>query len=968
LQFNQNFRLNQGAELTDYLSDLGISDCYASPIFAARPGSLHGYDVTDHTKLNSEIGGREGFIEFAKALKEREMGLVIDVVPNHMCISGTDNVWWGDILENGPSSPFATFFDIDWHPPNQNLINKVLLPVLGDQYGRVLENQEIQLSYQRGAFFVKYYETKLPLAPRTLILILKSTLELVSSMLREFHPHRLELESIITALEHLPPRTETDPEKVKERRREKEVTKRRLSALINSSGKVRQALNAMIEQFNGIKGEPDSFNRLEELLGEQAYRLCYWRVATDEINYRRFFDINELAAIRVEEPKVFTAAHNLVFRLLKDGFVTGLRIDHIDGLYDPEGYLKYLQRGCLKSLREANTVSRPTRPRQTFTGDIVRPCYVVVEKVLGYNEKLRASWAAHGTTGYDFLNLLNGLFVDGSHEILFSKVWQRITGSRQEFNDVAYESKKLVLHAAMSGELHVLARKLDRISEQHRYSRDFTFNSLHDALGEIIACFPVYRSYIHAKRGEIGNEDRRYIATAVHNARRRNPASSPSIYEFIKSVLLLEEPDRITDEQRNERHDFVMRFQQLTGPVTAKGIEDTACYRYYPLVSLCEVGGDPSRFGVSIKTFHERNQERLAHWPQAMLATSTHDTKRSEDARARINVLSEIPTHWYRAIRRWQKLNDDLKTLVDGIPVPNASEEYLIYQTLIGVWPHPPVNVDPDPERDQSFIQRIQDYLTKAMREAKIHSSWLSPNEEYEVAFRQFIERILAPGALFAEDFNKFQTSVTRAGIFNSLSQTLLKITVPGVPDFYQGTELWDLSLVDPDNRRPVDYSHRRSLLASIRLDEEKDRAELVDELIRNPEDGRIKLFVTKLSLDLRHQNRELFERGEYIPLQPSGERNHHVIVFARKHGERAVIVVASRFFSRLANHSRLPIGGDVWDETSIAIPQELAGCYRDHFTGHSFCAKSNQKDKDHVLQLADVCANLPLALLERRL
>jgi (1->4)-alpha-D-glucan 1-alpha-D-glucosylmutase len=700
---------------------------------------------------------------------------------------------------------------------------------------------------------------------------------------------------------------------------------------------------------------------LEELLGEQAYRLCNWRVAADEINYRRFFDINELAAIRVEESKVFASVHNLVFRLMKEKFVTGLRIDHIDGLYDPEGYLRQLQRGCLRFLREADSSSQTVRPRRQFPGDPVRPCYLVVEKVLGDNEQLRSSWAVHGTTGYDFLNLLNGLFVEESNKILFSKIWQRITGSQLEYNDVAYECKKLVLHAAMSGELHVLARKLDRISEQHRYSRDFTFNSLHDALGEVIACFPVYRSYIHARRGEISNEDRRYIDTAVRVARRRNPTSSPSIYEFIKSVLLLEEADRISEEQRNERHDFVMRFQQLTGPVTAKGIEDTACYRYYPLVSLCEVGGDPSHFGVSLKRFHERNQERLAQWPRTMLATSTHDTKRSEDVRARINVLSEIPTHWYRALRRWQKLNRDLKTRVDGIAVPNASEEYLIYQTLIGIWPY-----QFDSEVDQSFINRIQGYLTKAMREAKIHSSWLNPNEEYEVAVHRFIERILAPDAPFAEDFSKFQSSVTRAGIFNSLSQTLLKITVPGVPDFYQGTEIWDLSLVDPDNRRPVDYAYRQSLLSSLLIDLEKDKTALVDELIRNPEDGRIKLLITKLSLDLRRKNHELFERGEYIPLQTRGERQHHTIVFVRKHEEEAVMVVASRFHSRLASHPRPPIGGEVWGRTSIVIPEELAGCYRDHFTGNSLCARANNKDKDYSLELADVFANLPLALLER--
>ncbi|MBO0800906.1 MAG: malto-oligosyltrehalose synthase, partial [Blastocatellia bacterium] len=542
---------------------LGISEIYASPLLAARAGSLHGYDVTDHNRLNPEIGSNEELAQFSASLKSHGMGLMMDLVPNHMCIADTHNLWWRDILENGPGSQFSRFFDIDWQPPKEDMSNQVLLPMLGDQYGRVLENQEIQLHYQRGVFFVKYYETELPITPHTWILILRPVLEIVSASLKESHPHRLELESIITALEHLPPLTENAPEKVKQRQHEKEVVKRRLSSLVNANSQIKRAIQTVIREFNGIRGDPASFNRLEELLGAQPYRLSHWRVAADEINFRRFFDINELAAIRVEERKVFSAVHNFIFRMVGKGIVTGLRVDHIDGLYDPEQYLKDLQRGALRALRRGHNAE------QGFP----RNSYVVVEKILGRNETLRENWATEGTTGYDFLNLLNGVFVDRLQEAAFRKIWQRITGRWETFNDVAYEGKKLVLRAAMSSELNVLARKLDRISEQHRYSRDFTLNSLEDALREVIACFPVYRSYIRAKQGKVAGDDRHYILSAVRSARRRNPAISSSIFEFIASVLLLEDPEGISEEQRAERREFVMAFQQLTPPVTAKGIE-----------------------------------------------------------------------------------------------------------------------------------------------------------------------------------------------------------------------------------------------------------------------------------------------------------------------------------------------------------------------------------------------------------
>jgi (1->4)-alpha-D-glucan 1-alpha-D-glucosylmutase len=994
LQFNYLFTLKQALAILDYLCGLGISDCYASPLFMARPGSLHGYDVIDPTKLNPELGTREDFNEFSAQLKKLEMGLIMDVVPNHMCVAGSGNPWWNDVLENGPSSRYASFFDIDWSPPKGNLANKTLLPILGDQYGRVLENQEIHLVYHRGAFFVNYYETRLPIASRTSISILNAALDDLKAKLDEANHHRLELESIITALSHLPPRTDTDPEKVRERMREKDIAKRRLAALLAESREVSVALKKTVKEFNGVRGDARSFDRLEELLAEQAYLLCFWRVAADEINYRRFFDINELAAIRVEEPEVFSSVHELVFRLVKEGHVTGLRIDHIDGLHDPEQYLRHLQGGCRKALRrlvsaasaasdrgsriedrDVTSILDPRSsildPRSAPQTSIERPFYVAVEKILGPDERLRESWATHGTTGYDFLNLLNGLFVDAQNAEAFGKLYRRLAGVESDFADVAYESKKLILQTAMSSELHMLARRLDRISEQSRYTRDFTLNSLQHALAEVIACFPVYRSYIRPKADEVGEEDRRYISRAIRNAKRRNPTVSASTFEFIESLLLLrdsdlvERPEMIDDDGRRERREFVMRFQQLTGPVAAKGIEDTAFYRFYPLASLCEVGGEPSRFGVSPSTFHRRNRERLALWPHTMLASSTHDTKRSEDARARINALSEIPARWYRAVRRWQNMNRDLKTVIEDNAAPDANEEYLLYQTLLGAWP-----LDAAGEPPQSFVQRIQEYMVKALREAKIHSSWLNPDEEYEQAARDFISKILSPEGPFSKDFAEFQAPIARAGMFNSLSQTLLKITAPGVPDFYQGTEIWDFSLVDPDNRRPVDYERRKRLLDSLRDKGVGDRTSLADDLLRSAPDGRIKMFVTTDALHYRQNNRDLFERGEYLPLQPAGERDRHVISFARKIGDKTAIVIASRFFIRLTPGA--PIGREAWGDTAILTGDELAGCYRDVFTGRSVHARKRPDGNEdgnedgYELPVAEALAHLPVALLER--
>jgi (1->4)-alpha-D-glucan 1-alpha-D-glucosylmutase len=810
LQLNGALRFVDVQTLVPYFHRLGLTDLYTSPFLKARRGSLHGYDVIDHTSINPEIGSEEALASLAKELTHYGMGLIADVVPNHMGIDDEANRWWWDVLENGPSSPYAKFFDIDWAPPKQDLANKVLLPILGDQYGKILENGEIQLLFEGGAFVITYYEHRFPVAPRSSIAILEPACERVRAQLDADDPYLVELESIITSLRVLPTRTESDPERVRVRLREKEVAKRRLWELTEASETVRQTIDQTVAAINGRRGDPQSFNQLEALLAHQAYRLSYWRVATDEINYRRFFDINHLAAIRVEEPEVFEAVHGIILRLLGSGQVTGLRIDHPDGLFDPVQYFLDVQTACRRTLAPS-----PAPAVERSEGTDGRACYLVVEKILVREERLRPDWAVHGTTGYEFLNLVNGLFIDAAAERQFHELYARVTGQPFRFGDIAYQSKKLILDSTMSGELHVLARRLDRISEQHRWSRDFTLFTLQEALAEVIACFPVYRTYIRAAMNMVGDEDRHYILSALRTAKRRNPAMSESIFDFIASVLLLQDPEGINESQRAERRDFVMRFQQFTGPVMAKGIEDTAFYRVYPLASLNEVGGNPERFGVAVETFHRQNAERQANWPFAMLTTSTHDTKRSEDVRARIGVLSEMPRDWERAMQRWQALNHDKKAEVDGTEVPDANEEYLFYQTLVGAWPLQPM----DEPAHEHFVARLEGYMEKALKEAKLHTSWINPQDAYDQAVKRFVREVLRPGAdnRFLDDFRRFQNRVAQAGMWNSLSQTLLKITAPGVPDVYQGNELWEFSLVDPDNRQPVDFGTRARLLEELR-------------------------------------------------------------------------------------------------------------------------------------------------------
>jgi (1->4)-alpha-D-glucan 1-alpha-D-glucosylmutase len=976
LQFNQGFTFRDARDLVPYLQGLGISDCYASPVLRARAGSSHGYDICDHSRLNPELGGEEDFEDFAAALREHGMGLILDAVPNHMGIADPGNAWWMDVLENGPGSPNAAFFDIDWHPVNPDLENKVLLPLLEDQYGRVLEAGKIRLAFADGAFALSYYETRLPVAPCTYPAILGRPLAALAEILGERHEDLRELRSVLTALRYLPPRTDLSPDKIAERHREKEVIKRRLATLCAASPEVQAAIEDSVQAFNGTVGDPRSFDLLDDLIEQQAYRLAYWRVAAEEINYRRFFDINELAAIRMELPEVFRATHQVLFRLLAEGKATGLRIDHPDGLRDPAGYFRQLQEhhvlagaGTASAAEQglAREVCARLAPRAgSEPGSAPWPLYVVAEKILSPGEALPPDWAVDGTTGYDFLNCVNGLFVDAEGREAFNRIYHTFTGSAADFSQLVGSAKRMTMLVSMASEINALAHQLDRIAERNRRCRDFTLNSLTFALREVIACLPVYRTYITGAEG-VAAADRLVIEAAAEEAKRRTPRTAEAIFDFVRDAVLLTGVQDFPEADRPRLVEWALKFQQLTGPIMAKSVEDTVFYSYNRLASLNEVGGSPERYGVSIAAFHRQNAERLERWPHALLATSTHDTKRSEDVRARLNALSEMAREWQAALARWSRVNSSKKAVVEDQPAPDRNDEYLLYQTLLGAWPAEPV----DAVALAEFRGRIADYMRKATKEAKVHTSWINPNEEYDAAVQQFVAGLLPDTDTdpFCKDLLALQRPVAFFGYFNALSQVLLKLTCPGVPDFYQGSELWDFSLVDPDNRRPVDFRRRREVVAYLQrriAGAGPDLAALADELLANIPDGRIKAYVIYQTLACRRAHEALFAGGAYLPLEATGVKRDHVCAFARCDGDEVVLIIVPRLVVGLAGGSELPpMGSTVWGQTRLLLPPPLAGqCYQNVFTGEGLPPGSYEGTPGPLL--GTVLGRFPVALLQR--
>ena len=979
MQFNKSFTFNDARARIGYLHALGISDLYASPYFRARAESTHGYDICDHNSLNPGIGSEADHRALIAELHRNGMSHVLDTVPNHMGIGETCNGWWMDVLENGPGSIYAPFFDIDWNPIKSELKNKVLLPTLGDQYGRILENGELQVKYDAGTFTLNYWDTVLPLDPCSYADILSINVDSLMPQLGADNPQLLELQSILTALSHLPEQTVSAPDEIAERNREKEIIKSRLARLTTAAPDVLAFIEQNLHRINGTTGESHSYDVLDGLISRQAYRLAYWRVAAEEINYRRFFDINDLAAIRMERADVFHESHRMIMRFLGDGAVNGLRIDHPDGLWNPRGYFYNLQRSYAVELARrhfpsglstdeaADLEAAVTLRFEALAQDdpksvLAHPLYVVVEKILGKGEVLPSNWPVHGTTGYEFTNWINGIFVDAANEKAFDLIYTGVMGERVKFADLVYDKKKQIMALALASEINVLADKIDRISEKSRYFRDFTLYSLRSALREVIATFPVYRTYIEAETGVVEKRDQAYIETAVARAKKRNPAADPSIYDFIRDILLLRYPTAADEEARQEQRNFVMSFQQCTGPVMAKGLEDTAFYIYNRLISLNEVGGDPEQFGISVAQFHRQNAERHRNWPYSLLATATHDTKRSEDVRARINVLSEMPKEWRSALTRWTRLNKRKKSVVDSSPAPSANEEYFIYQTLVGVWPDAPMDAD----THKTFIGRIQEYMVKALHEAKVNSSWLNPNEAYDTGVTDFIAKILdpAPSNKFVADLQAFHAKIVPFGRLNSLAQTLLKATVPGVPDFYQGSEMWDLSLVDPDNRRPVDYEARDTALRDLIDRGIRERGALAADLIESAADGRIKLYVANRALVFRQTNPDLFGAdGTYTPLDATGDAADHIIAFSRSIKDTAVIVAVPRLMARLTAGNAT--GGKAWKETYLTLPGAKVGQkYRNLYTWEEHT--TIEHDGGAVLPLAEVFGHFPVALLEQ--
>ena len=868
-QFHPGFTFLDAAALTDYLADLGISHLYASPYLQAVKGSTHGYDVVDPGRVNEELGGEEGHQVLCAALQEQGLGQILDLVPNHMAIGGPENEWWWDVLENGPSSPYAAYFDVDWNPPEERLANKILLPVLGDHYGRSLESGEILLVHAKGGFSIHYHDHRFPLAPDTLPHILDRIAGVAAWNSLAF---------ISDSLRQLPLPRAHEFEDTRRRRRNWTFIRALLGRVLEESPAICAAVDKTVEEFNNCA------DLLDALLNEQHYRLAFWRAAARDLGYRRFFDINTLIGMRMEEQHVFADTHQRILQWLQEGIVDGLRIDHPDGLRDPERYLKRLRAAAPEA-------------------------WIVVEKILHPGEELPSSWPVAGTTGYDFLNLLGHLFIDPAGETPMTDFYAEFTAGSTDYAAITREKKHQVLHELLASDVNRLTDLMVRICEQHRRFRDYTRWEINEALRELVACFPVYRTYVREEQGPT-EADRKFIDEAAKNAQTLRPELDPELFDFFRTLLFRQHRGQLETE-------WVMRFQQLTGPATAKGIEDTAFYNFNRLIGLNEVGGDPGRFGVSVEDFHQAMMKASNLSPHAMLTTSTHDTKRSEDVRARLALLSEIPGRWAETVRRWSVHNEKYR---QG-NVPDRNAEYLFYQTLAGAWPI-------EAERALAFMQ-------KASREARVYTSWTEPDAEYEQALLAFVQAVLADRE-FRCELENFVSSLVDLGRVNALSQVLIKLVAPGVPDFYQGTELWDLSLVDPDNRRPVDFALRRRLLAEL--------SELSPEqIMTRMDEGMPKLWIMYQALDLRRRLPKVFRCGDYRPLNAQGRQKKHAVAFLR--GESVAAITPRLLFS---------FGGD-WQDTWLEIPD---GRWHNHLTGDSF--------RGGRTMLRDILARFPLALVSR--
>lgn len=937
VQLNKDFQFSHVASILDYLQLLGISDLYLSPVLASRKGSGHGYDVTDPSRINPDLGSEEEFIALLAELKERGMGLLLDTVPNHMAASA-ENPWWMDVLENGAQSSYAAFFDIEWHPPSRNLDGRILLPVLGRPFGEALESGEIKLIFRDGKFFFQYFEALFPLAPKSYHAIVGHRVNHLKQLLGERSTPYQEYSGILASFFELVRADRRSSESASERRLHYDGARDRLLSLTNTNPKISAFLEENILEINGKQGDVASFGFLQRLLAEQNYKLSFWQNLNESINYRRFFTIADLVGVRVEDPIVFEATHGTTLRLIAKDPLAGLRIDHIDGLRDPFAYLNRLQERITAGSGEPGASS-----------------YLVVEKILERSEDLPQDWPVSGTTGYDYLNAANGLFVEPAGAQRIEQIYFEFLGRQQTFEDVVYQKKKLVMNTLLGVEMLTLGRRLAELAAPDRYARELNRTQLIDALIEVTACLSIYRTYI--RNMDVPAEAIERIEDAVSKARKRAPHLAIS-FDFVREVLLLLNLPHVPAEQREARLTFVMRWQQFTGPIVAKGMEDTALYVYNPLLSLNEVGGDPTPSNAtSADEFFRFAESRLRRWPGTLNATTTHDTKRSEDVRARISVLSEIPDRWAANLTEWANQNAPLKRVINGQTVPDRNEEYFLYQTLMGMWPL-------DQSGCQNLIERLKEHLTKATREAMVHTRWTRPNQAHEEALQSFAVAILSPSnATFLEGFRAFQKKVAYAGMINGLSQTLLKIASPGVADFYQGSELWDLRLVDPDNRGPVDFVQRRTMLNELQEIESSKEPEIdsLTNLVNTWHDGRIKLYLIWKALRFRRQNQSLFDEGEFLRLQTAGAFAKNVIAFLRKRDTKCALIAIPRWILQLPRDES---SGKVdWRDTTITLPDAAPVRWNNIFAKRRL--ESEARDNKRSLPAADVFAKFPVALLE---
>jgi (1->4)-alpha-D-glucan 1-alpha-D-glucosylmutase len=900
LQLTADFDFDAAASVTPYLKALGISHVYASPFTKARKGSTHGYDVVDHTKFNPELGGEQGFARFSDALKQNDLGLILDFVPNHVGVHFADNPWWLDVLEWGPASPHAVSFDIDWDLLPYRARGGVLLPILGSSYGQALESGEIELRYDsgEGSFSAWYFEHRLPIAPERYGEVLRAIVRQADAEDSAAGREMLALAARYKGLRH-PNRAEAP------------VLKAEIKAIDGGVDIITRGLDA----YRAGEGRAAQTLALHHLLERQHYKLGHWRLASSDINYRRFFDVNTLAGLRVEDADTFEASHSLVKRLIAEDRLQGLRLDHIDGLRDPAQYFQRLRR-VIRSAQGAKA----------------KPFYMVVEKILGEDEKLPAFTGVDGTTGYEWMNVISQVLVDGSGLDPLNEIWRQISNQSPNLVPVLREAKRRVLETLLTSEFTVLTRLLARIASGHYSTRDFSADSLRQALELYVLHFPVYRTYLTPLGAKA--HDRALINDTIARARADWFAADEGIFDFLRDALTMDllKPGRPPHGAPRVRR-FALKVQQFTGPMMAKSLEDTTFYRYHRLLALNEVGGDPAARALSAERFHTMMQARISEWPHGMTATATHDTKRGEDARTRIMALAEIPGEWTSAVARWKVLNAPHLVLDGEMRAPSATFEYMLYQALIGAW-------EPD---DASFVARMQAYALKAAREGKQETSWLNPHQAYEDGVKTFIERILdrKTSAEFLDSLETLAQRTARIGALNSLGQITLKATMPGVPDFYQGTELWDFSLVDPDNRRPVDFARREELLAAVETPD-------WDALAQSWQDGRLKLAWTRHLLRLRNEMPEIFAGGDYEPLEVSGPHRDHVIAFARRHGREAIIVAVARWFAPFTQSGRTWPRPDAFDG-AIDV------------TGYATEHDSNR------LQLSALFEPLPVAALRAR-